>query len=70
MKESHFLKSLNVKCGPNVIVGLRKENSLRLSNARCNITEIYKKCYVNYESRTRKVIRISQVDFQQKLSLC
>ena len=26
-------------------------------------------CYVNYESRTRKVIHISQVNFQQKISL-
>ena len=27
------------------------------------------KCYVNYESRTRKIIHIFQVDFQQKLTL-
>ena len=39
-----FLESLNVKCGPNVIAGLWKENSLRLSNARYKITEKYKKC--------------------------
>ena len=38
-----FLESLNVKCGPNVIAGHRKENSLRLSNTWCNITEKYKK---------------------------
>ena len=38
-----FLESLNVKCGPNVIAGLWKENSLWLSNARCQITEKYKK---------------------------
>ena len=38
-----FLESLDIKCGPNVIAGLRKENSLRLSNARCKITEKYKK---------------------------
>ena len=38
-----FLESLNVKCGPNIIAGLRKENNLRLSNARCKITENYKK---------------------------
>ena len=38
-----FLESVDVKCGPNVIAGLRKENSLRLSNARCKITEKYRK---------------------------
>ena len=38
-----FLEALNVKCGSNVIAGLRKENSLRLSNARYKITEKYKK---------------------------
>ena len=37
------MESLNVKSGPNVIAGLQKENSLRLSNARCKITEKYKK---------------------------
>ena len=37
------MESLNVKCGPNVIAELRKENSLRLSNTRCKITEKYKK---------------------------
>ena len=37
-----FLESPNVKCGPNVIAGLQKYNSLRLSNARCKITEKYK----------------------------
>ena len=44
-----FLESLNAKSGPNVIAGLRKENSLRLSNARCKIIEKYKK--------RRKVLR-------------
>ena len=38
-----FLKSLNVKCGPNVIAGTWKENSLQLSIARSKITEKYKK---------------------------
>ena len=33
------------------------------------IQEMQTKCYVTYESRTRKVIHILQVDFQQKLSL-
>ena len=37
------MESLNVKCGPNVIGGLRKQTGLRLSNARCKITEKYKK---------------------------
>ena len=37
------MESLNVKCGPNVIVGLRKENSLRLANTRSKITQKYKK---------------------------
>ena len=41
---------------------------LQDSNARCKITEKYKK-RGQYESRTRKVIHISQVDFQQKLYL-
>ena len=47
---------------------------LQDSNARCKITKKNTKnadkCYVNYESWTRKVIHIFQVDFQQKLSLC
>ena len=42
MEESHFLVSLNVKCGPNIIAGFRKENSLRLSNTWCKTTEKYK----------------------------
>ena len=57
-----FMESLNVKSGPNVIAGLKYKVQNNTINAD--------KCYVNYESWTRKVIHIFQVDFQQKLSLC
>ena len=34
MQQKSFLESLHVKCAPNVIAALLKENSLRQSNAR------------------------------------
>ena len=38
-----FLESLNVKCGPNIIAGLRKENMLRLPHAQRKICHKYHK---------------------------
>ena len=61
MEESH----LYVKSGPNLIAGLK----CKVQNNKKS-TQNTDKCYVNYESWTRKVIHIFQVDFQQKLSLC
>ena len=65
-----FLESLNVKCCPNVIAGLRNQNSLRLSNARRKITEKYKKRrQVLRQLRKQNKKGIPHVDFQQKLPL-
>ena len=58
------VKSLNVKYGPNVIAGLKCKGQNNNKKRKAD------KCYVNYESWTRKEIHIFQVDFQQTLSLC
>ena len=67
-----FLESLNVKCGPNIIAVLRKENTLRLSNARCKITEKYKKrrqVLRQLRKQNKRGNSYIPCGFQQKLSL-